>query len=333
MASIFRSVFILALMISLSGPVANAQTADSSADQRTQPSADALEKIKQQPKSKLPKNVASLLKALPDETEIGLVVLDRRGRVVFQHNSELELPAASSVKSILLLELFATFADELDTTDRSDIRKIVNDGNHPAIAHFSTKSKKLIAEGLSDVSIKQLGSILIDYEDQEGNKYSNAVYNAASNVAIALLGGPEGASAAIQKRHDAFADVNFRRYMLADRNVTGDNTASPLALAKLFHISVGKTPKGVKAKISKEVAAILHSVDYKNGAKLYSKGGTLYSDPVTQVRSGQYRRGKVRMNYAIMAKQTLKSKTSGKQQYEILKKLTLDVYSGLKDPK
>lgn len=229
--------------------------------------------------------------------------------------------------------MFATFADDLDAVDREDIGEIVNNGKHPAIAHFSTKRKKQIAEGLSGVSIRQLGSILIDYEDQAGNKYSNAVYNAASNVAIALLGGPEAASMAIQNRHKDFADVNFRRYMLAKRNVTGDNTATPLSLATLFHITVGRSPKGVKAQTAKEIASILHSVDYKNGAKLYSKGGTLYSDPVTQVRSGHYRRGKVRMNYAIMVKQTLHSKSSGKQQCETLKKLTGDVYAGLKDPK
>jgi len=325
--------FLVALLLAAAtlGAAVNAQTAKST-DNQSEPESAAL-KEKQQPKSKLPKKVASLINTLQGDTEIGLIVLDRRGRIVFQHNSELELPAASSIKSHILLELFVKFAEELESTERDDIKKIVNDPKHPAIAHFSSKSKKLIAEELSSVSIQDLGSILIDYEDQSGKKYSNAVYNAASNVAIALLDGPEGATAAIQNRHEAFENVNVRRYMLANRNVTGDNTATPLGLATLFHISVGKAPKGVKAKITKEVANILHSVDYKNGAKLYYKGGTLYSNPVTQVRSGQYRKGKIRMNYAIMAKQTLKSKTSGKKQYEFLKKLTGDIYSGLKDPK
>jgi len=333
MATIFRIVTAWALVIVTFQAGASAQTTDSTSDQQVAQKRFELEKSTPQAKSKLPKNVASLVRALPNETVIGIIVLDRRGRVVFQHNSELELPAASSVKSILLLELFATFADELDTTDRDDIKQIVTNSKHPAIAHFGAKSKKLIAEGLAGVSIKQLGSILIDYRDQAGTKYSNAVYNAASNVAIALLGGPEGTTAKIHNRHKSFQDVHFRRYMLADRNVSGDNTASPLALATLFHVSVGKSPQGVKARTAKEVSKILHSVDYKNGAKLYSKGGTLHSDPVTQVRSGQYRRGKIRMNYAIMAKQTLRSKSSGKQQYDQLKKLTGDVYSGLKDPK
>lgn len=313
--------------------VSHGQQQEASNDSKTQKQKLAKDGERAQPPSRVPKNVAPILARLPDATTIGLVVLDRRGKVVFQHNSELELPAASSVKSILLLELFAKYADELTKQQRDDIAEIVEDGEHPAIVHFSAKNKKVIAEQLAGVSIQQLGSILIDSEDQSGNDYSNAVYNAASNVAIALLGGPVDSTALIQARHDKFENVNVRRYMLANRNVTGDNTATPLALATLFNISVGKTPKGVQPKTAKEVEKILHSIDYKNGAKLYSKGGTLHSSPVTHVRSGQYRKGKIRMNYAIMASQELRSKSSGKQQYDALKKLTLDIYSGLKDPK
>ena len=121
--------------------------------------------------------------------------------------------------------------------------------------------------------------------------------------------------------------------MLANRNVTGDNTASPTSLATLFNISVGKTPKGLQSRTVKEVAKILYSTKYKNGAELYSKGGALHSNPVTHVRSGQYHKGKIRMNYAIMAKQELKSKTMAKKQFESLRQLTLDIYSGLQDPK
>ena len=104
MAFIFRSVITLALSMAIVQSEANAQVDDAPAIEQTKSKADAPGKAKAQPESKLPKNVASLLKTLPKETEIGIVVLDRRGRMVFQHNSELELPAASSVKSILLLE-------------------------------------------------------------------------------------------------------------------------------------------------------------------------------------------------------------------------------------
>ncbi|MCH2182461.1 MAG: hypothetical protein MK108_10690 [Mariniblastus sp.] len=283
--------------------------------------------------SHLPKNVAAILQTIPDDMVIGLVVLDDRGKVMFHHNSQRELPAASSVKSILLLELFNRYAEELDQQPRQDIAAIVQNRKHPAVAHFSERSQQEIAAELSVVSIKQLGSILIDSKDPSGKTYSNIVYNGAANVAIALLGGPAAATAQMQQRHDAFQGVHLRRYMLARRNVTGDNTATPFALATLFQTTVGKTPPDVMGNTVQELTDILHVTDYPNGAKLYAKGGTLYSDPVTQVRSGHYSNGTRTMNYAIMASQKLRSRTSGKQQHEILKQLTLDLYTGLQNPK
>ena len=121
--------------------------------------------------------------------------------------------------------------------------------------------------------------------------------------------------------------------MLARRNVTGDNTATPLALATLFQTTIDKNPADLTADTVQGITDILHARDYPNGATLYAKGGALYSDPVTQVRSGHYSDGKRKMNYAIMASQPLRSQTSGKQQYERLKELTMALYAGLQNAK
>ena len=331
MARLFHLTILTLLLAVAAGSLSAQQPA---AGNRNDRSATIQEQIAaRQTTSKLPKNVAAILQTIPDDTVIGLVVLDDQGKVVYQHNSRRELPAASSIKSILLLELFAQYAEELDRQPRDEIAAIVQNRKHPAIAHFPETSKQEIAAQLSGVSIRQLGSILIDSKDRSGKPYSNLVYNAAANVAIALLGGPAAATAQMQQRHDAFQGAHLRRYMLARRNVTGDNTATPLALATLFQTTVNKTPPDLKAQTVKEVTDILHARDYPNGARLYAKGGTLYSDPVTQVRSGQFSNGQMTMNYAIMASQKLRSKTSGKQQHETLKRLTLDLYTGLQNPK
>ncbi|MEE2826180.1 MAG: hypothetical protein VYE64_06090 [Planctomycetota bacterium] len=279
--------------------------------------------------SHVPKNVAAILQTIPDEMVIGLVVLDDRGKVMFHHNSQRELPAASSVKSILLLELFYRFSEELDQQPRPDIAAIVQNRQHPAIAHFQERSQQEIADELSNVSIRQLGSILIDSKDPSGKTYSNIVYNGAANVAIALLGGPAAATQKMQRRDAAFRGVHLRRYMLARRNVTGDNTATPLALATLFQTTIGKNPSDLTADTVQGITEILHARDYPSGATLYAKGGALYSDPVTQVRSGHYSDQKRTMNYAIMASQKLASQTSGKEQHDALQRLTLEIYTQL----
>ena len=283
--------------------------------------------------SQLPRDVSDLLRTVPTGTVIGLVVLDDQGRVVYEHNSRRELPAASSIKSILLLELFDRYAGELDRQPRPDIAAIVHNRKHPAVAHFKEPSQQEIANELSDVSIRQLGSILIDSKDPSGKTYSNIVYNGAANVAIALLGGPAAATQKMQRRDAAFRGAHLRRYMLARRNVTGDNTATPLALATLFQTTIDKNPADLTADTVQGITDILHARDYPNGATLYAKGGALYSDPVTQVRSGHYSDGKRKMNYAIMASQPLRSQTSGKQQYERLKELTMALYAGLQNAK
>ena len=330
MSNLFKPLFIIAAA-SFSATTALAQPQG-----LAQPShngeASYLLSTTQQTTSELPNNVAAILQTLPEDTVIGIAVLDKQGRLVFHHNSQRELPTASAIKSFLLFELFAHYGSELDRERRTDISAILKNKKHPAIAHFGQAHQQEIVDELQHISIKQLGSIMIDSTDRAGKPYSNIVYNAAANVAIALLGGPSATTVSVQQRHDAFRKVHFRRYMLARRNVTGDNTATPVALATLFQSTLNQTSKGSHPNIVREFANILLARDYPNGDKLYAKGGTLYSDPVTQVRSGQYRSGETAMNYAIMAHQKLKTKTSGKQQHEMLKKLTLAIYTGLQNP-
>ncbi|MEN1678506.1 MAG: hypothetical protein AAGJ46_02860 [Planctomycetota bacterium] len=272
--------------------------------------------------SKLQDALSPSLEGLPTDTTVGVVLLDGRGDVLFSQNAELELSAASSIKSSLLLEFFAKHASELRATGRRDVRAIVEDPRHPAIVHFDQATQQEIAGQLGDASVLRLGYILIDSNDETGAEYSNKVYNAAANVAIALLGGPAGSTRAIHERDASFAGANLRRYMLADRNVTGDNTATPMMLARFFQIALGEGHAGVDPAVAQAVADVLHRGDEPSGLKHFSKTGALYTDPVTSVRSGRYERGGRVMNYAIMATQKLGSPTSGAEQYKKLSEMT-----------
>ena len=274
--------------------------------------------------SGIPPEVAPLLKDLPDGTNVGFVVLDSEGQPLFHHNPDLELPTASAIKPLLLLELFAKYSKELDVTDRRDIAEVVNDSSHSAISHFSPENRMAIAQRLSDVSIKELGKIMIDSQDLSGKETSNVVYNAAANVAISLLGGPDAATQRIHQRDKAFRRVFVRRYMLARRNVTGDNTATPMSLASLYQFAIGRTPTSLESQTITQFADILRSGDG------YGKHGALTSDPVTSVRTGQYQQAGKRFSFAVMVSQKRNAKQTGLAQYESLKRLATGIVMSLK---
>lgn len=277
----------------------------------------------------LPASLAAHVDKLPPNTQLGFIALDGLQCEVFSLLPDEPLASASSIKTSILCELFVHYADELDVTQRSDIEKIVLDTRHPALVHFSASTQAAIAKDLRKVSIKELGKIMIDSKFADGSECSNTSYNAAANVAIALLGGPEGTTRRLHDRHPLQSGLHVRRYMLADRNVTGDNTATPRGLATVFARTVHQQLPDVQPHVTQAMTDILHSADYPDGSQLFSKGGTLHTDPVTCVRSGQLRRGEARLSYAIMVAQELQSATSGKSQYEALSQWTLDFFGTL----
>ena len=277
----------------------------------------------------LPESLAACLQQFPSDAKVGFVVLDRDQHEVFSHQPDQPLACASSIKAAILLELFARYADGLDETGRADIAKIVTSRRHPAIKHFAPSTQQEIAADLRDVSINELGKIMIDSQYADGRDSSNTTYNAATNVAIALLGGPRATTRRIHQRDKLLEGLTVRRYMLADRKAKGDNTATPRSLATVFAMTVGKQLPKLDAPASQAAVDILHARDFPNGSQLYAKGGSLYSDPVTSVRAGQLRSGDSQMNYAIMVVQDLQSPQSGKTQYEALSEQSLQLFGEL----
>lgn len=279
----------------------------------------------QQPETLEFPGILAKIEGLDASVRVGMVVLDAQGEPVFTHHPHQEMAAASSIKTAILLELFDQFSDELLQGGRSDIAQILGDGEHPAIVHFNQETQRQIVKDLKSVSIRRLGKIMIDSDDEDGTPYENTTYNAAANVAIALLGGPAETTERIHRRHAALRGLHVRRYMLADRNVTGDNTASPAGLAHAFFLVVGRIPEGVSPPVAEEISKILHSVDYPDGAVMFAKSGALVSNPVTCVRSGQFQHAGNRLNYAVMLSQERRSPTSGRIQYETLSELASEI--------
>ncbi len=185
---------------------------------------------------KLDDQVRAILAEHGDGVEAGLWVGGAKGDAWYAWKADEVRPTASAIKTAFLVELFARYAADLDRTPPG-LDAILRDG-HPAIAHFSAEGRDEVRKGLSGASVRRIGGIMMGSVPA-----SNLVYNAAANVATALLGGPEGLTRAIHARDPAFAPIVVRRYMLADRKARGDNEATAASLAAVLRrVASGDLP-------------------------------------------------------------------------------------------
>ena len=159
---------------------------------------------------------------------------------------------------------------------------VVGDPEHPAIVHFDADTQAEIREHLETATARTVGRHMI-----RGTGVSNPVYNAAANLVTAFLGGPPELTDRIQARHPDFSGIDSRRYMLAARDVTGDNTATAGSLAAvLAAVARGDVP-GISPETHAAMRDILFLEDTGDGRHFY-KGGSLNSSPITRVLSGYY---------------------------------------------
>lgn len=203
------------------------------------------------------------------------------GEVLYEESPDTPRPAASSIKTAYLVEFFSDRADTLDEPVPGAV-DVVGDPEHSAIVHFDADTQAEIRENLESATARTVGRHMI-----RGTGVSNAVYNAAANLVTAFLGGPPELTGRIQARHPDFAGIDSRRYMLAARDVTGDNTATAGSLAAvLAAIARGAVP-GVSSETHEAMREILFLEDTDDGVHFY-KGGSLNSSPITRVLSGYF---------------------------------------------
>jgi hypothetical protein len=227
------------------------------------------------------------------------------------------LPAASVVKTAVLIELFAANAGRLDEPLGAPLDSVLADDKHPALAPFSPAQRAEIRAAFSGASARTVASIMMGQK-----KASNAVYNGAANLALALLGGPAEATAKIAARDPAFAGVKVRRYMLASRTANGDNEATPAALAAvLAAVAAGKQPGA---------DAMMAAADAQLGEHRH-KEGNLDNDPMTCVKTGFYLpKGKPPLVYVVAAALTAKPSGARAAAHDRLEKLTAAIHAALR---
>ena len=203
------------------------------------------------------------------------------GEALYEESPDIPRPAASSIKTAYLVEFFSDRADALDEPVPG-AADVVGNPEHPAIVHFDADTQAEIREHLETATARTVGRHMI-----RGTGVSNPVYNAAANLVTAFLGGPPQLTDRIHARHPDFAGIASRRYMLAARNVTGDNTATAGSLAAVLASIARSDVPGVASKTHEAMREILFLEDTEDGRHFY-KGGSLNSNPITRVLSGYH---------------------------------------------
>ena len=228
----------------------------------------------------------------PEGTVFGIWVGESSGSATYEHNAQKPMPAASSIKSAILVELFAKYEGRLESSIEAS-SAVFADDDHPAFSHYSAQWREQCQQALREASVYDIGAIMIGTKDA-----SNQVYNGAANLSMALLGGPREATGLMHARDPAFAGLTLNRYMLADRNERGDNTATPASLAEVYRLlASGKMPGLSRETIERVKSALLADAEEP---RHYFKHGALQTDPMASIRSGWYEQDDRRLVYVVM---------------------------------
>jgi hypothetical protein len=223
--------------------------------------------------------VRQVLEDNGDGLEAGIWVGGPAGPPWYEWEASTPRPAASAVKTALLIEFFARHSADLDRR-LPELTKMLDDEHHPAVAMFWPGEKWDVRWTFQGSTVRRLGEVMMGSRPE-----ANHVYNAAANVIIADLGGLESATQKIHARDPDFAGIEIGRYMLAEREPR-DNEATAAALAAVLRRLATRGVPGVDDRTQEAMCqAVLTDEDPLVGT-IHSKGGDLYTDPLTVVRSG-----------------------------------------------
>lgn len=219
------------------------------------------------------------------------------GDAWYARDAEVPRPTASAIKTFYLVELYAARAGSLDAPLPGADAMLADDA-HPGLSHFTPEQRDEIRAGLRGASVRRIGEVMMGTAAA-----SNVVYNAAANVATAVLGGPAALTARIRRRDPAFAGVAARRYMLRSRTEQGDNEAPARALAVLYQRLASRRLAGIDEATMTAVHAALRREDHPALGAHFAKTGELDSDPLTRVRAGWFAGQGEPVVYVVMALQ------------------------------
>lgn len=222
--------------------------------------------------------IARFEKNTADGVEYSVWLGKPDGEVWYQHSADRVRPAASAIKTAILIEFFVAQIESLDHPFDA-MNAILDNPDSPAIRHFNAEQKTDVQKELRGLTARQLAEAMIHKEHIE----SNAAYNAAANVIIEYLGGPAALTERVRQRFPAAPGLQIARYMLADRKENADNLLTAESLATVLRFLALHTPPDELRAATRNV--LLLETDAERGDHYY-KGGTLTSDPQVRIEAG-----------------------------------------------
>ncbi len=215
------------------------------------------------------------------------------GDAWYRHNADIQRPAASAIKTAILLEFFSEQIDSLDLPFAA-LNDIIDNPLSPAINHFEISQQAVVRRELRGLTSRELAEAMIHNKHVE----SNAAYNAAANVIIEYLGGPTALTQRVRHRFPQADGIQIARYMLADRQKNADNllTAESLSLV-LQRIAKGTSTDALSNAVR---AVMLLESDVSRGDHYY-KGGTLTSEPQVRIEAGWWDNQGTACIYVVIA--------------------------------
>ncbi len=200
------------------------------------------------------------------------------GEAWYRHNADTLRPAASAIKTAILIEFFSEQANSLDMPF-TELNGMIDNPLNPAISHFDLSQQAAVRSELRGLTARQLAEAMIHKKHIE----TNAAYNAAANVIIEYLGGPAKLTERVRHRFPRADGLQIARYMLADRQKNTDNLLTAESLSLLLIFLAKNTTDDALRDASR--AVLLLERDVSRGDHYY-KGGTLTSEPQVRIEAG-----------------------------------------------
>lgn len=249
-----------------------------------------------------------LYKTSSDNINYSVWLGKANGGIWFQHNTQQIMPAASAIKSAILIEFFDLKLSSLDSPfiEASDI---IGNSDSPAISHFNGELIESIQSELKGLTARELAQAMIHKKHVQ----SNAAYNAATNVVIEYLGGPKVVTKLIHNRISGSQGIVVDRYMLADRQENGDNLLTAESLAAVLRFIAGNNSNN---ELLTSVSDVLWLETDKSGASHYYKGGSLSSTPQVRIKAGWWDKEDSGFIYVVIA--TNSSTNSNREDFDAM---------------
>ena len=218
------------------------------------------------------------------------VVIEGRG-VVKSRAAGVSRAAASAIKTAIAVDFLSEHGMNLDDVLQGSA-SLLEPGTHPAMSGFTSDELAQCRTELAGKTYRDLLSIMM------GRKAtSNEAYNAACNLIMIKLGGPESITRRLHGLDPSLRGIVLNRYM-QQWNGDGDNRATPEALVSLYRMMASGAVPGLRASEVTELRELLR----RDGADepLYEKEGTLFPRPMVRVRAGFVQKPEGCLVYAIM---------------------------------